>query len=522
MLKVLLVDDESFIAQGLEILIDWNAEGYEISAIASNGQEALDFLRENEVDLVIADVMMPVMTGLELLETVKKEHISDASFVILSGYGQFSFAQQALRFGCIDYLLKPVDRGELVAILRKFSHLSETARLGQKYEEAYLLREVAALLHGKGDADLAYVREHMRLSDDIRYIEIEIADLEDDWDDDEELGIFRERLYQACCQLLEGDSNHFLPDLYQSSIDVGIGYIFCDYMAEEMHCTETQYMQWLHKSLGISLQREVRLLIGKKVGDIGEIHQSYKTVSILKNLRAFRRQKPVYYYEDEVQEPQEKDLLCKKDLDALIASIEQNDPEQIQSGVDALFAEMQQKNLDKKGINLNINYLLYRLVNLASDLNSEANQEEILQFISARSFGEGFLRGSSMHLSCFACEYADYLAQARRNVPSKILRDIEKEVSENYAENLTLQGLGKKYYINSSYLGQLFRKTYGQSFKNYLTAYRINEASRQLLQTDKKIGEIAEDVGYRDTDYFISKFVELKGCTPSRFRKKRG
>ena len=97
MLKVLLVDDEVFIAQGLEVLINWQEEGYEIAAVCQNGKEALEYLRKNHVDLVIADVMMPVMTGLELLETVKREKISDASFVILSGYGEFAFAQQALR-----------------------------------------------------------------------------------------------------------------------------------------------------------------------------------------------------------------------------------------------------------------------------------------------------------------------------------------------------------------------------------------------------------------------------------------
>lgn len=82
-------------------------------------------------------------------------------------------------------------------------------------------------------------------------------------------------------------------------------------------------------------------------------------------------------------------------------------------------------------------------------------------------------------------------------------------------------GLGQKYYINSAYLGQIFRKKYGQSFKNYLCSYRINEACRQLLYTNKQIGRIAEDVGYKDVDYFLCKFIELKGCTPSHFRKSK-
>ena len=525
MLKVLLVDDEYYIAQGMEVLIDWNAEGYEISAVASNGQEALEFLKKNSVDLVIADVMMPVMTGLELLETVKNEHISDASFVILSGYDQFSFAQKALRYGCIDYLLKPVEKESLIAILRKFSHISENARLEQKYEEAYLIQKVTALLHGKSGVDLDYVRGHMRLSEGVRYVEIEMADSDNEENDEADLNIFRERLYQACCQLLEKDSGHCLPDIYRNSMRSGIGFVFCSYMAGERQCTETQYIQQIHKNLGISLQREVRLFAGKRVRDIEDISQSYESVNILKNLQAFRYQKPVYYYEDEMQEQQEKELLCKRNLDALIQVIEGNEPDRIRREVDALFAAMQMKKLDRRGINVNVNYLLYHLIHLASKLDSEADQEEILQFISVSSFEEGLLRGSSMHFSNFACEYADYLTQIRRSVPSGILGDIEKEIREHYADNLTLQGLGRKYYINSSYLGQLFRKTYGQSFKNYLTGYRINEASRQLLYTDKKIGEIAEDVGYRDIDYFIARFVELKGCTPTRFRKssrKRG
>ena len=86
MLKVLLVDDEPFIVQGLSLLLDWEKEGCEIAATAQNGKEALAYLRSNKVDLIIADIKMPEMTGLELLETIRREQVSDAYFVILSGY----------------------------------------------------------------------------------------------------------------------------------------------------------------------------------------------------------------------------------------------------------------------------------------------------------------------------------------------------------------------------------------------------------------------------------------------------
>ena len=97
MLKVLLVDDEPFIIQGLKVIIDWENEEFEIAGTASNGKEALQFLENENVDLVIADIRMPEMTGLELLETLRKDKKSDVYFVILSGYADFSYAKVTLR-----------------------------------------------------------------------------------------------------------------------------------------------------------------------------------------------------------------------------------------------------------------------------------------------------------------------------------------------------------------------------------------------------------------------------------------
>ena len=123
MLKVLLVDDEPFIVQGLSLLLDWEKEGCEIAATAQNGKEALAYLRSNKVDLIIADIKMPEMTGLELLETIRREQVSDAYFVILSGYSDFSYAQQAIRYSCMDYVLKPVEKDVLTEIIRKSANM---------------------------------------------------------------------------------------------------------------------------------------------------------------------------------------------------------------------------------------------------------------------------------------------------------------------------------------------------------------------------------------------------------------
>ena len=146
-------------------------------------------------------------------------------------------------------------------------------------------------------------------------------------------------------------------------------------------------------------------------------------------------------------------------------------------------------------------------------------QEKIRQLRRRKMMRIGAMAVVLVFVLFFACEYAEYLFQLRKNVSRGVLGMVEKEIRESFASNLTLKGLSEKYYVNSAYLGQLFRKKYGQSFKDYLNNYRIEQASNQLIHTDKKIIQIAEEVGYHDLDYFVNRFIQVKGCTPARFRK---
>ena len=376
MMKVMLVDDEPFIMQGLEVLIDWNALGYEIVKMASNGGEAYEYLQDVQVDMIISDVSMPVMTGLELLKRIREEGLSDAYFVILSGYNDFKYAQQAIRYASMDYLLKPIDKEQLTDILMRAA----------KSKEA----------------------------------------------------------------------------------------------------------------------------------EINDISRN----AILRALRSFRSEQDINMYGDEINVPQSKVVLCKEQLDGLISAIETGDITQMNRSVDSLYDEAEKQGMSTDVFDMNINYLLFQLINLAVEQDETVDQEEVLQYISDNVHEAGEDRGSRTHLKRFVISYAEYLVQLRKNVSRGVLQDIEREIKQNFAENLTLKDLSRKYYVNSSYLGQLFKKKYDQSFKDYLCSVRINEAASLLLKSDDKIPVIAEKVGYKDTDYFIRKFIELKGCTPARYRKK--
>lgn len=525
MLRVLLVDDEPFILQGLTVLIDWQQEGFEIVGTVANGEEALEFLKLQKVDLVITDIKMPVMTGIELLSTIRNQSVSEAYVVILSGYADFSYAQEAIRYKCTDYILKPVEREELIEVLHKVAQMhqsvEEKRQDNQKMEQAYLARNMIAVIQGKFDMqNLEYVKKHIYTSEDVRYIEIALDELEFSEEfADEDKRNYQRKLYQYCIDYLEKDSNHCIFDVSGNEKIYDIGFVYCGYMAESRKMTEKEYFVNFLKYIKRMIQMPVVMLVGKRVSDISNVTKSYSTACVLRSFQGFCQKKDIYYYEDEVQVKSEGVILCKKSLDILLSAIEQNSPGEIVTGVDMLYQEMEKMGVHGEAMNLNINYMLFQLIHLATSQDDGVNQEEILRNISESTFEEGIMRGSKAHLSRFACEYADYLAQLRKKVSYGVLAMVEKEIKEHYAENLTLKELSEKYYVNAAYLGQLFRKKYEQSFKDYLNNYRMEQASLLLVRTDKKIYEIAEEVGYHDLDYFVNRFIMVKGCSPAKFRK---
>lgn len=525
MLKVLLVDDEPFIIQGLKVLIDWEQEGFMIAGTASNGKEAYDFLQKEEVDLIIADIQMPVMTGLELQETIRKENLSNAYFVILSGYADFEYARRALQNECTDYILKPVDREMLLKLLNRVSAMrDEDDRMKQRnrrMERAYLARQLISLIKGKyDDSNLKYVISQIRCREGVRYVEIQMAESGMDEEvTDQDMREFQKALYECCVAFLKEHASNCVFDVSADEKIYDVGVILFDYMSDEMKKGVKEYLNELLDYLNGNLPRAVTMLVGKRVQDISNIARSYGNACMLRSFQGFRSKKDIYFYEEEVQVSNDGMVLCKKSLDHLLKVVEQNNHMEIRYAVDQFYEEMGRRGVHGEAMTLNINYLLFQLIHLASEQDDEVNQEEILRLISESSFEAGTIRGSKAHLMRFACEYGDYLSQLRKNVSRGVLGNVEKEIRENYADNLTLKGLSEKYYVNSAYLGQLFRKKYGQSFKDYLNNYRMDRAADILLHSDKKIILVAEEVGYHDLDYFVNRFIQVKGCTPAKFRK---
>ncbi|MBO4635659.1 MAG: response regulator [Clostridiales bacterium] len=524
-MNVLLVDDEPVILKGLQQIINWEEEGCNIIGTCNSGNQAYDFLRDNDVDLAIVDVRMPEMTGLELIDKVRKNKVSDAEFIILSGYRDFEYAREALSLGVVEYLTKPVKAKQLENAIRKNILKVETSSVESETREelkrAKLVQDLHLVIGGKASPEqIAYVKENIETNGSLNYIYItlnNIASLDEMADD--EVDNIKRNVVENCRRYLGKNRNNLITEDLSDSGEYELGFVFCSSMASEAGVSDKVFLENLRKSAMPDIPSDIALLVGKTVPDISKLSRSYSSASLMRPLRGIHKEKSIFYYDDDVHVSQGlvKSMIPKECLDELIEAIDKHDPEQIDRCVDRVMESM--GNIDHTMMNMNLNYLLFRLIHQAVEIDEMVEQDTILLYISDYVFGTG--SNFKDDLKKFSHEYSDYLDQLRQNSASGgLIKEIEREIKEHYSENLTLRDLGKKYYINSSYLGQMFRKVYGTSFRDYLNNYRVGMAAEMLVRSDRKVSDIASEVGYRDIDYFVNKFYEVYGCTPTKYRRK--
>ena len=527
MIKVMIADDEPFIRQGLRILINWEQYGFEICGEAANGKEALELMKEMEYDLIITDIKMPNMSGLELIEHTWEKISKHTRFIILSGFYEFEYARKAIKFSVVDYVLKPVQKDELIRALENykeqyFKKLAERKKL--EYSDKLVFdRHLAYLISDKyDDENLNYVQSAVSECKDVRYISIEYDPSEPKFKALTKEGKIKVKneLYNALLAYLGDHWYHAYMESHPYEEIYGVGFIFTKQFAEEADSNEKDYIQKLYNRLAESVSYKLTLYIGQRVENISLISDSYKSVTIARTFQLFSKAKDIAYYDEiEGKQSTNKHPVDKEMMDDLIKFIEENDLEEIEKKIDEVYEHFKELATEPDIIKINLDYLLFNLISLAKDLDSEFDQEEIYRMISQGGYEQIAVRGSVKHFKDFALEFSNYLLEIRQHAFGGVLTEIEKEITEHYMDNLSLKSLSEKYYINSAYLGQIFKRQFGSSFKDYLNNYRIDRAAELLLRSDEKVYLIASEVGFNNTDYFISKFVQIKGITPLQYRK---
>lgn len=517
MYKVLIVDDEIFVRKGLISLMDWASLQYEICGEAENGLEAIDMIEQLKPDLVIADIRMPILDGLALIKRVKEEGDHQPLFIIVSGYHDFTYAQQALRYNVQDYILKPVDEEELEATLRKLAGTLNQKQLsiltGEKpITESIIETLLQSELSEQSVEQIAGVL-NIPVSSAYTYMLLEIQDLQPDGTVD-----YLPALQQALMQCFDQDDTT-LPIQVREHNQYGV-VIPLQLMNTKLgHDRRDQFIR-LRQQLELELQEAVAIHVGQTVANLKDIGQSFSSANDCLNYKFVEPRNQAVFAEEVLQTP-----LYYFDVDAelhskLIDQIEENQAQAYEATVAAMFEQFQQKRFAPSAVANTITRSLIGIINSIRQM--EGNEEELSlleELLSWQHKYRSLAQLQHIYLQ-FVQEAAAYIAAKRSTQGKGSIEKIKKYIDTHYTENINLKSIAAKFYMNSVYLGQLFRKTYGAYFNEYLLSLRVEEAKRLLRQTDLRMYEVAEKVGFQNSDYFVTQFEKLEKLTPTDYRNK--
>lgn len=502
MYKVMLADDENLILQGLENIIEWEELGLEIVNKASNGQEAIDKFKENPVDIVVTDINMPQVTGLELLKELKKFN-SDVKFIILSGYDDFSYAKKAIELGVENYILKPIDEEELEKTLK--NTINKIKREKEENKSSLGKHNILIkLIKGKlAQGEIEENRESFYMNLNSERYSLCIINTRSRYDSEE-------MLHNIVNVIKENTKNKF-EIIYTLDEEL----ILINSWDEALSKKEIKkYYDKLKEQIINEYGIDVFLSVGEPVCDFYKISSSYKEANNLKKYVLTLGYNNCITTED-VKDINEKNINFSGVLDKLNKRIIAKDIE----GAEKIIEEtVEDKKLNPRNIydlSVKILFLLDGIVEefkVEKQYTGNSLGEEIVALCSEDT------REDIKTLLCSEIREVIELMHPTTIKYSPVIQQIISYVNENYYEEVSLKTLAQKYHINTSYLGQVFTKEVGCSFSEYLNKTKNMKAKELILNTNMKINDIAKKVGYLDTSYFYRKFKKYYGVCPSTLR----
>lgn len=518
--SVLLVDDELYSRKGLIKLIDWEACGFHIIGEADNGEDALELIEQLEPDLVITDIRMPVLDGLGLIREVITENTADPVFIIISGYDDFQYAQQAVRYGVHDYVLKPIDEVEFAETLTRLSEKLKRDQDEKQRNESLLTGAMIESLI-MNEADESFVAEWeerlmLKKTDRLYYVFVELNDHHPWSDSNEEISLARfKELVQQALQRMTGGSQPFYLHEHRSRVGVLVPSTVLEDYNNDIHT----FGRSLIRSLQVDEGR-VFLYAGRPVEHLADIRHSYESAKEALLYKYVKDDSGIIIY-DEGSLPALQYIGIDHELNArLQEQIEEHQLLQLEDSIDLMFHNFREKSYAPEAVKMNIHQAVSGIIRIINNMNGQERSLSSMAPLADWHDLNLSLKELKRLFKLFALESSDYIAELRKEQQKGDIQKIRSYIEANFRENISLKTIAAHFYINPVYLGQLFKKTYGLYFNDFLLQLRINEAKRLLRQTDLRIYEVAERVGFGNRDYFVTKFEKIEQITPSEYRNR--
>ncbi|TYP79646.1 response regulator [Paenibacillus methanolicus] len=514
--KVLLADDERLDLEGMRTFIPWQDLGMEVVDAVTNGFNARTVLTSEKIDILVTDVRMPHMSGLELAELALNEK-KDLKVIFVSGYQDFHYAKQALSLNACGYVLKPMDDQELIDSLIKARDLLDMERKRQaEYSQMipvvkneYMLQ----LFEGSyTESTIDVLRREYNFKQFAwpgRVCVLEIDDL------------FK---MEGKTEESRGKSSTWLDGLLAWSREAGIAHgckvdknrVALLLQPHTGHAVIERLVDQVKSEFGTT----VTAGIGGNCSEVNDIERSYRQALEAVELKMFRGKGKLIEFEDVPKSEMEDIKRFDVRMDALFKALSSYELVRIHDELDALFQTA--KNAKSKFTVRN--YAFYLLLKLDDYLHTV--NEDLFELLNMDMRSLDIILQletiDDIHLWLRQRLYqiSELLNSKRQKKNWKLISEIISFIRDRIQDNITLRDVAEQFSFSPNYLGLLFKEETGKNFSEYLIMLRMERACELLKNTNLKIYEIADQVGYRYLPYFSRQFKETYGKTPLEYRRK--
>ncbi|OMF29417.1 hypothetical protein BK133_17945 [Paenibacillus sp. FSL H8-0548] len=525
MIRIILADDEPIIIKGLRKLIDWESFGMEIVGQAYDGLELMQLIEELSPELVISDISMPHRTGIDIIKEIKQRAMP-VHVIFISAYQEFSYARDAVAFGAIDYLVKPVVKQQLESVLDKAislisEHHEEQKRKGklQLLERKSRHEELQEALIQLTDGNLSASAKILLDKDaqlsgpfySVLIVAVEsLKDETDRWTEKEK-------------KLIEFAIGNVLQEVI---IDSGIGYVF---MKRDQHVIVVSHVESeepllladdLKEKIETFLKLKVSIALSNAASELIELEAAYREAEHAMEMKYFLGLNRVLSYT-----PPERPHSFDKELYDLqwgvIRAMTAKGWPQVQNALTVWLEMIKNETYSDRTLAVStcfssVSFIIQELSKSGVNLSERALDKRELQQQMA-SF-ETFERMSCDIISTFEMTYKE-MDNDSGNKDKMILARIKQYIDEHYSEEITLESMASMAFMNPYYFSSFFKKHTKQNFKQYVTEVRMKHATDMLSLTDLMVYEIAEKVGYNNARHFSDMFKKMYGKLPNDYRQ---
>ncbi|MDF2804449.1 MAG: response regulator [Anaerocolumna sp.] len=542
MYRLMVVEDEDMIRRGIVDSIPWQSLGFIVVAESKNGKDALNRLEKNPVDVLLTDIKMPIMGGIELSKEARQLY-PDIEIIILSGFAEFEYARQAISFRAFEYLLKPTNKKKL---FDAFTALKESMDQKRERREEIFYSNIFInagyetmrneFLKSMLEGDISLFKDFdektssLELDFSGQYYTVAtikfdrksiFEELESSWATDKRLLTFS---YSNIIKevISNIDNAYYIINDYDT-----IDFVFCFLSKEKQDTLMIPSLQSICENIQNYLFKHVTVPytigIGLSYPSIHHIAKSFSQAKRSIQNNFYLDEQNIQIYQDHNESKYEQNFIqfYPEEMQHAAVLISNGNYEETKKCLTSMFKSLMEQNLLPEIVK---NYCIALKLMIQSKIT---NSYEVMEKVIGDGYSDFVREALTVKelktyiidvMTALAREIDETIDSSEINEQRMVVDKAESYILAHLNEKITLKMISEHVYLSETYFSFLFKKVTGVTYIDYIQKLRMKEAKKLLVNTTFKIYRVAEMIGYSDYKYFSVQFKKYVAMTPKEYR----